>query len=172
MTESQTTKIEHLQSVLAAYGADKSRWPAEAQELLVFIEQTPRAALLYDEARALDQLLDLSQIPTSPSLDKTKDLQQAILADFADMHQSIEEVVVPIAPRKHREMFVAHNDNNWMTATALAACFAFGIYLGGIGVGDWSLDLATDLAALTGQGDQFAAIADAVLPGFFEEDLL
>ena len=171
MKNTQMTNMERLQSVLDGYGADMAHWPQSELELSDFIEKNTHAAQLYREARALDQLLGLSALSPPPATEKIELLQQSILADFADMHKADAAVVVPFEKHKPR-VPAAANDNGWMTATALAACFAFGIYLGGTGVGDWSLDLATSLAGLAGEGDQFAEFADAVMPGSFEEDLL
>ena len=168
MNNSKLTKMERLQSVLDRHGTDRARWPSNEQELTGYIKQTPQAATLYHEAHALDQLLDKGALPLA---NVSSNLQQSILTDFTDLKAGKDAVVVPFLRVGNREI-AADTKNNWMSAAAMAACFAMGIYLGGVGIGDWSLDLATDLANLAGQSDQFAEIADAVISSPFEEELL
>ncbi len=169
MNKSKMTNMQRLQFVLDHHGADRSKWPAKAQELEDYIKQAPAAAKLYHEARALDQLLDQGALPAQ---DSSNDLQQAILADFAALHERKDPVVVPLSRGQKRQIYSAYSRQDWMSTAALAACFAVGIYLGGVGIGDWSLDLAGDLANLASVNDQFADIADAAMSSSFEEELL
>ncbi len=168
MNNSNKIKMERLQSVLERFGADSGRWPENEQELTGFVKETPQAATLYHETRALDQLLDkAAYLPEASS-----DLQQSILTDFTDLQAGEDDVVVPFLRAGNRAKNAAYPKHNWMSAAAMAACFAVGIYLGGVGIGDWSLDLASDFANLASQGDQFAEIDDLVIPSSFEEELL
>ncbi|MCP4933923.1 MAG: hypothetical protein GY927_06880 [bacterium] len=169
MNKSNMTKMERLQSVLDRYGADRARWPANEHELTGFIKETPQAAKFYYEARAFDQLLDQGALPLQET---SSDLQQSILTDFADLHADKDDVVVPFLKTGNRKLPATDIINSWMSAAAMAACFAVGMYLGGVGIGDWSLDLATDFANLASQTDQFAEIADALMPSTLEEELL
>ncbi len=169
MNNSKMTKMERLQFVLDHYGVDRARWPTKEHELLEFVKQTPQAATLYHEARALDQLLDQGALPLP---EESSDLQQSILTDFSNLQAGKDDVVVPFLSTGNRAKNAGYPKHNWMSAAAMAACFAVGIYLGGVGIGDWSLDLASDIANLTSQGDQFAELDDLVMPSSFEEELL
>jgi len=52
-------KIERLQEILDAYGADPGRWPeGERSEALAFVAQSADGKRRLDEARRLDALLD------------------------------------------------------------------------------------------------------------------
>jgi hypothetical protein len=172
MSHMQKTKMQRLQDVLDCHGADIFCWPPVDQELLAFIKENRQAERLFLEAGALDQLLDLAVCPQNEKPENNTDLQRRILADFSGLHRTDEAVVVAFGERKQPRFVETFGQIGWLTAAALAASFAFGIYLGGIGVGDWTLDLADSIASLSGGEDQMAEIADYVMSSGLEEDLL
>lgn len=171
MSNTQMTKMERLQLVLDGYGADPSCWPQEDQVLLDFIKEEPAAKQLRLEAEALDRLLDLSVEPEQTPIHHM-DLQQRILADFEELHVAKSDNVVTFPMTKTSVITGSFLENRWMTAAALAACFAFGMYLGGVGIGEWTLDPTTVLASLSGGEEQLAEIGDYVISSGLEEELL
>ncbi len=172
MSNKQMTKMERLQTVLEVYGADASRWPHDDQHLLQFIRQSSRAEALFAEAGALDALLDLSMAPNAEITGANEQLQSRILDDFTNLHANSERSEIPFQVIKNRAFMGLATRSGWITSTLLAACFMFGLYLGGIGIGDWTLDPADSLASLSNTGDQFAEIADFVMASGLGEELL
>lgn len=166
------TKLQRLQTVLEHHGAQPSSWPLEDRELVEFIKENTRAEQIYQEAQALDKLLDLSFARDSDEPENHAGLQQNILADFINLQQTKDDVVVAFPGKKNEMVTRSFADTSWMTATAMAACFAFGIYLGGIGIGEWKLDLTDSLASLSTSEDQLADISEYVMASVGEEDLL
>lgn len=90
-----------FEALIAAYGADPKRWPAEEREAALAFAQSAEIDLC--EARAIDALLDLAPAPMLPS-----DLLQARLM------RSLPKREVRLAP----------------AVAALAACAVFGLIVG------------------------------------------
>lgn len=166
------TKLQQLQIVLERYGAQSSNWPPEDRGLVDFIKENEQAEQLYQDAQALDKLLGLSSVQQSDELENIEALQQSILADFINLQQAKKNVVVAFPSTKNKTVTRSFGDTSWMMATAMAACFAFGIYLGGVGIGEWTLDLTGSLTSLSNGGDQLADIGEYVMASVGEEDLL
>ena len=168
----EMTKLQRLQTVLEQYGARPTNWPVGDRPLVEFMQQDEGAERLFREAEALDHLLDYSTDTASSDSEQIASLQQNILADFDDLHKSDRQGVIPFGQFKKPATGRLFDQTGLATTMALAACFAFGIYLGGFGVGDWTLDLATDIQSLSGGTDRLADITDYVLSSGLEEDLL
>ncbi|MBX3430769.1 MAG: hypothetical protein KF779_14390 [Hyphomonadaceae bacterium] len=97
---------ERFAELLAAYGADFRRWPAETRaDAATFAAQDAEASALIAEARELDSLLDEARSMPTPSAD----LAERILAS---------------APRMQRPSF------DRRAVLALAACAVFGVVIG------------------------------------------
>jgi hypothetical protein len=97
---------ERFVELLDAYGADLSRWPANARAAgAAYAAQAPEAAALITEARVVDLILDAAR----GSDELSPDLAARVLAS---------------APRAQRPAF----DRRAMFA--LAACAVFGVVLG------------------------------------------
>lgn len=166
------TKLQQLQIVLERHGAQSSNWPPEDRGLVDFIKENGQAEQLYQDAQALDKLLGLSSVQQSGELENHDALQQSILADFINLQQVKKTVVVAFPSTKNTMVTGSFGDTSWMMATAMAACFAFGIYLGGVGIGEWKLDLTGSLASLSNSGDQLTDIGEYVMASVGEEELL
>ncbi len=70
--------IERLTAVVATYGADRSRWPAEEREALQsLIARMGSAAGRFREESALDELLDRATPPRPPKAAVDRVLAQA-----------------------------------------------------------------------------------------------
>lgn len=108
-----------LAEVLAAYGADPARWPAsERARLQPFLDGEPG---LLAEASEIDRVL-AKAVPPAPSAQAKAQL----LARIAREKQQINVVPFERPLAKPRPSIWS-----WGTAAALAASFAFGIFLGG-----------------------------------------
>ena len=134
-----------LAEVLAAYGADPARWPlSERDRLLAHVESAPEQALLA-EAREIDQVLTLAaRAPQAPA-----DARARLLAEAA--RQKPQQNVVPFDKGQVRPRPSVWS---WGAAAALAASFAFGIFLG-----------TTNFAARLGDGDVVEIDDPIVLTG-------
>jgi hypothetical protein len=108
-----------LAEVLAAYGADPARWPSsERDQLQPLLDKEPG---LLAEASEIDRVL-AKAIPPAPSVQGKAQL----LARIAREKQTVN--VVPLERVRTRPR---PSIWSWGTAAALAASFAFGIFLGG-----------------------------------------
>lgn len=180
-------ELERLRHVLETAGADEVRWPdAERDRLLRLIGGSEEARRLHEEAEALDALL-LQAAPREPIDPAVNDrLAPRILADFRAERAAIAQdddaeegdgetasgnILAFPGPRPS-PLRAPARQSTWMMAM-LAACFAFGVFLGGFGVGGWTLDPLGEISR-TATGEE--QIAD--LSGLFsdeaanEEDLL
>ncbi|MBK1869965.1 hypothetical protein [Taklimakanibacter albus] len=108
-----------LAEVLAAYGADPARWPAsERDRLQPLLDKEPG---LLAEASEIDRVL-AKAVPPAPSAQGKAQL----LARITQEKQKVNVVPFERARAKPRPSIWS-----WGTAAALAASFAFGIFLGG-----------------------------------------
>lgn len=108
-----------LAEVLAAYGADPARWPSsERDRLQPLLDKEPG---LLAEASEIDRVL-AKAIPPAPSAQGKAQL----LARIAQETQKVNVVPFERARARPRPSIWS-----WGTAAALAASFAFGIFLGG-----------------------------------------
>ncbi|MGD9868316.1 MAG: hypothetical protein AB7U38_10005 [Hyphomicrobiales bacterium] len=150
--------IGRLEHVLAVYGANSGRWPdAERASLRELCARDPQAKGLLDEASALDRLLD-----AAPAGNASAALQARIVAAAAAESGAR---VVPIDSFRERRAAgggLSLRRGGFWPAAALAASFAFGIYLGTTSVGTGMLDAAmggdvamsdsVDMLAMFGDG--------------------
>lgn len=115
MTERPDTQLRRLAELLDAYGARESNWPAaDRQWMRAVIETDTDARELFNQAAALDTLLDTVRAPY-PSLE----LEAAIL-----------EAAAPDANRRRRVALWPFGPV-WQPATALGAALVLGLYVGG-----------------------------------------
>ncbi len=148
-----------LRSLLNAHGANPDRWPPAERHLQLLLTKDPLMKKLQDETRALDDLLELARYEnrTDAGADAEQQnmnaLRQHILADFHRLSSDDEPGELAgfaaIAATRGKEA-VSPAKTGWFAAAALAAGFVLGIYLGGIGIGGWTLDPATSIASLSG----------------------
>lgn len=107
-----------LAEVLAAYGADPARWPAsERDQLRAVAEKEPH---LVAEAREIDQVLARARTPIVPEGAGARLLARAGLDQPKPQVLSLDR-----ARAKQRP-----SGWSWGAAAALAASFAFGIFIG------------------------------------------
>lgn len=148
MTERKknSARLERFDEVLAIYGADPARWPADERAALTALARSDSsAARLFEEATALDRLMAFA-----PGGEAGDELRQRIVA-AAVKDGSREARVVPMiaAKAKPRGGLGAGAGATWPTV-AMAASFALGLYLGIAGLGIGTVGTALDLAALNG----------------------
>lgn len=135
------TLKRRLQQVLASYGVDPARWPADERGALqACLDQVPDQL---SEAAMIDGLLDLAEGPSLPAGSQTR-----LLARIAG---AAPTVILPLArPAARRPRLLP-----WTAALPLAASLALGIYLGANGEFDSLLPTAItgDSAAGDDDGD-------------------
>jgi hypothetical protein len=110
-----------LAEVLAAYGADPSRWPAsERDRLMAHVDMSPDLQALVIEAREIDLMLAKVEMPSVPAGAAARLLARA-------GRQKPAAVVIPFerAPTRPRPSIWS-----WGAAAALAASFGLGIFIG------------------------------------------
>jgi len=105
--------LDRLGELLDAYGADRGRWPeAERARARALIEANDRARDLYDDARALDDLLR-----RAGTIEPSLELKAEILAAAGRPRESWIQALWPFGAA-------------WKPASALAAAIMLGIAAG------------------------------------------
>ncbi len=172
MTQDRDIKkqIARLEQVLDIYGANPGRWPvAERAGLEVLVETQPQAQRLLGEAQALEQVM-----ASSPA-HKASDTLKARIVAAAVKDTEREARVVPITAASVRSgpSLDKRRARLIWPAAALAASFAFGLYLGVAGIGGQTFDGALQIALINGSGgdaDTISWLDDST--GTEAEDLL
>jgi hypothetical protein len=121
-----------LRQVLDTFGADPNRWPsAERVGLEALVKADQPAKRLLVEAQALARVMD-----AAPTGRASSALSARIVAAAID-DPVREAVVVPLSPAHgtDRQTFSIKRAALMWPAAALAASFAFGLYMGIAGIG-------------------------------------
>ena len=140
-------KLLHLEHALDVFGPEMKRWrKRERAALEGFVQSHPKARQLLQEAKALAEVMDAA--PDHAASDALK--ARIVAAAVNDSRR--EARVVPIAASVHR---TGHGRRAWPIAAmwpagALAASFAFGLYLGVSGIGGQAFDNSLQIVALNG----------------------
>lgn len=136
-------ELLRLGSVLDTCGTDPKRWPvSERHKLEVLVGKNSDAGQLLKEARALARVMDAAPVSKASAALKSRIVAAAIKEGGRDVRIVPIEVertgrVRPIYARRARALW---------PAAALAASFAFGLYLGVAGIGGNAVDGAFDIA--------------------------
>lgn len=154
--------MERLQSVVAAYGADRARWPASEREALSEYAATdPDARRCIAEAESLDALLAgaATRVP-EPAVARVRDQLLARLElDTADTPGPGHDArVVPFA-RKQAPRPGVPARSMWREAAVLAAALLVGVFTGRQGLLEGS---GLDLGNLTSSAAISSADSDDV----------
>lgn len=124
-------KMDRLQAVLAAYGADPARWPESDRELAPLLAAAhPALAASLEDARSLDSALAHSSRPVAPAA-----AARRLVATVHEVPVNIVAVglhATTCSTGRRTTVF-----GPLAIATSLAASLVFGIYLGGSGQSDW-----------------------------------
>jgi hypothetical protein len=151
MTQGKDTKkqIARLEQVLDTFGANPARWPVSDRAALeVLVETQHQARRLLDEAQALERVMDVAPMV------KASDALKARIVTAAINDPEREASVVPISASPDRPEYSlrARRAALMWPAAALAASFAFGLYLGVSGVGGQAFEDAFQISAISGSG--------------------
>lgn len=123
-------KMDRLQAVLAAYGADPARWPESDRELAPLLAAAhPEVAASLEDARSLDSALARASRPAAPATAAER-LIASVEAPGTIVTFARHGVERRIARRTALSSRLA-------IAISLAASLALGIYLGASGQSDW-----------------------------------
>ena len=144
-------KRETLARLLAAYGADRTRWPAASRDRFRdLIASDAEAQRLVREAEALDGLLQAADAsPAAVSADLVARVMQraAEVPRAKPMPREPADVVDIAARRAARRVPQSPGyRSEWRAAAVLAASLAFGLYIGGQGLGS---EVVTGLGDIT-----------------------
>lgn len=172
MTQDIDTKklISRLEQVLDIFGADPARWPvSERAALEALVETQHQARLLLGEAQALERVMEAAPVV------KASDALKARIVTTAANDPEREASVVPItaSPGRSGQSLRVRRVTLMWPAAALAASFAFGLYLGVSGVGGQAFEGTFQIAAFNGSGgeaDNISWLDDSTGPD--SEDLL
>ena len=134
--DNQERPIETLRRIVAAYGADPVRWPADQREAVAtFVRDNPDAADILREAETLDRLLDTAV--HAPDRAAPSQLVARIMSQATE-----PSTVVPFTPAANprgpsqventpaRRVIRTHY---WPAAAMMAASLLVGIFIGGTG---------------------------------------
>lgn len=172
---------EILARLLAAYGADRARWPAASRNRFDdLIARDAEARRLVREAEALDGLLQTAD--ASPSA-VSAELVARVMRRAAEAPQAKPiprgpADVVDMAARRPvlRVPRSSGHRSEWRVAAVLAASLAFGLYIGGQGLGSEVVDVAAQSLGqsigLTLGVDPAALVIADIGSNAFEDDAL
>ena len=172
MTQGRDPKkqIARLVEVLDTFGANPARWPVSERTALETIVNTQhQARKLLGEAQALEHVMD-----AAPVVKASAALKARIVA-AATIDPVREASVVPItaSPGRSGHSLRARRIALIWPAAALAASFAFGLYLGVSDLGGQAFEGAIRVAGINvsgGDADTISWLYDRAGPD--EEDLL
>lgn len=143
-SRNMSNELSRLDEVLSIYGANAARWPeGDRDALSALVKGDAEASRLFGEAAALDKVM--AYAPTGKASEALRNrIVAAAVADGAR-----DALVVPISAARGGSArgFGGARETIW-SATAMAACFALGIYLGIVGTGGQAIGSALDLASL------------------------
>ena len=163
-------KLTRLVEVLDTFGADPNRWPAAERTVLeAFVKADKSAAELFIEAKALARVMD-----AAPAGSASAALSARIVAAALE-DPAREATVVPLAPTRRQagQTFSIRRAASMWPAAALAASFAFGLYMGIAGIGGTAVEDVLRVAVTESSGndaDSFSWLEDSA--GADEEGLL
>ncbi|MCB1549467.1 MAG: hypothetical protein KDJ41_16815 [Hyphomicrobiaceae bacterium] len=167
---SRQSGLARLQAVLAAYGADQSRWPAtDRQALGLLVANDPEARRLVAEAAALDRLLDRKPVALPSGQDEL--IARIMAAATTGGNESARPdaeasggKVIALSPgrRAPRAAFTTRS-RPWEIAALLAASLIIGVYIGAAGLADPAFSGLVASAPSQTQSDEISTL---------EEDLL
>lgn len=124
-------KMDRLQAVLAAYGADPARWPESDRDLAPLLAAPhPDVTASLDDARILDSALAYASRPVAPAAAADRLVTSVREATGNIVAFDLHATTRPPARRTTLSGRLA-------VATSLAASLIFGIYLGASGQSDW-----------------------------------
>lgn len=170
MNMATKTELERLDDVLAAYGGDRTRWPAPLRlELSQLLANSPEARAMLEEAQALDALLDMA--PAVPGA-RMAALTDRIVAQAARTPRvatsSVPVSPVPVARPKPASAWKRHATG----LSALAASLIAGVFAGQNGtVAPAVADLATAVGIESLTDGARVAATDETYVGI-DEDML
>jgi hypothetical protein len=126
---------DRLKALLAAYGADPSRWPKRDRELASMLAAgDPDISALLEDARAVDNVLARASRPDLPA-----GAGQRLAARVAEVPSNVVSfsghAKQPSRPRQ--AAMPGRLAAASALASTLAASLALGLYLGASGQGDW-----------------------------------
>jgi len=163
--------MQRLEAVLAAYGADASRWPAaDRARLDGFVAASPQAQARIAEERSFDMLLATPPV-TPPAA------AMAAATDRLFARLDIEPnaaTVVPFKPRPVRAAAPLPARPFWREFAVMAAALLIGFFTVSQGVLDGTgLDLSPLTTVAASEADDVSAIAlGTAADKTSEEDLL
>jgi len=146
MTQAKNIEKElaRLETVLDIFGSDPNRWPArERVALEALIETNADARRLLGEALALARVMDTAPASKASASLKSR-ITTAVIEDTGR-----DARIIPIQAARTRSMqplSVRRGGRAMWSAAALAASFAFGLYMGVAGIGGTAVDGAFQIA--------------------------
>ena len=171
--DAQKTDLTRLKAVIDAYGACENRWPeSERRDLAVLLAQNPEARRLHAEAWSLDQVL--TSLPKPKARDGLRNDIMVYIRSSQDLETTTSGSQVIQFPKERgvRNRGKLNGPlTQWWAASALAASFVLGVFLGASGTTGTSLDSILGLMRLPGAEIAMDAGNDDT-DGLFEEDIL
>lgn len=144
MSKKSIMSLGRLETILETYGADRARWPeAERDDATYLIAQDAAARRLFDEHAALEKLLE-----ALPEMTAGQALKDRILAAAVNDGETQARVIPIDAAKQSPEAAGLRKTGSLWPAAALAASFAFGLYLGVAGLGDEAYQEAVQFSGL------------------------
>jgi hypothetical protein len=147
MTKDIRFELARLEQVLDTFGAEPSRWPEPERCSLEHILKTqPAARQLHAEASALARVMDA--VPAISASDALK--ARIVAAAVTDPVRDARVVPITASPASLARHGKSSGVSTIWPAAALAASFAFGLYLGVAGIGGQAFQGAFQVSGLGG----------------------
>jgi anti-sigma factor RsiW len=153
-------RLQELNRLLEAYGADKVRWPAADRiRLSSFIAIDPRGKAAVAEAAALDRLLDMAPCV---SIDRERSLAQRIVSAAASSAPSHAQPgkVVPLPVSAQSSGPFLRSRVSHAAGALLAASLVLGIFAGISGQLSATLDYVAEAVGLSDDEPELAFYAE------------
>ncbi len=149
-------QLDRLANLLDTFGCDPDRWPAAERAVLESFMRTDKSAKqMFVEAKALARVMD-----TASAGNASAALSARIVASALE-DPAREARVVPLAPKHARtgRPFSIRRAASMWPAAALAASFAFGLYMGVSGIGGTEVEGVLQIAMTESSGNDADAIS-------------
>lgn len=147
MTKDIRLELARLEQVLDTFGAEPLRWPEpERHSLEQLLKTQPAARQLHAEASALERVMDA--VPAFAASDALK--ARIVAAAVSDPVRDARVVPITASPAPLPRHGKGSGVSAIWPAAALAASFAFGLYLGVAGVGGQAFQGAFQVSGLVG----------------------
>jgi hypothetical protein len=177
---------QKLLDLMDAYGADGSRWPADAAHQFAGLADDPAMALALRQSQAFDQVLARAGAVSATRQSALADRimaavnEDAAQRDAAKAPLEAENVIALPSPRANRLPVASHmarqrrSGVEWRAVAALAAALVLGFGVGMLGTASPTFEAVAEAVGVNWGGNVLASYDETVgaLAALDDEDVL